>query len=102
MYRPSVGYCQGMSFVVAVLLFVTRHIPTTEEEPVDGEYAVERVYGTQEEDITAEEDTFWVLHYLIEKVLPPAYFGAAPNHGLPQLQGLQRSLLVIHRLVESR
>jgi len=92
-HHPDVAYCQGMSFVVALLLFVTRQWPT--EEGGKNLVAWEEI-----EDQGAEEDAFWLLHHLIERVLPPAYFGSAP--GLPQLLGLQRALMVLTRLVDTR
>jgi len=92
-FCPAVGYCQGMSFVVALLLFITRQYPTEESSTV--------AWG-EEDDPEAEEDTFWILHFFIEGILPPAFFGSAPSQGLPELRGLQRALLVINRLVETR
>lgn len=93
LHNPDVAYCQGMSFVVALLLFVTRQYPTAAES--------RHVVAWEEiEDPEAEEDAFWLLHHLVDRVLPPAYFGAAP--GLPQLLGLQRALLVVTRLVDTR
>merc|ERR1712216_601590 len=50
----------------------------------------------------SEEDAFWVLHFLIEHVLPPAFFGELPSQKLPQLRGLQRALAVVTRLIEQR
>jgi len=91
----KVGYCQGMSFVVALLLLVLRQHPTDAEEQHD-------IAWGDKEDQAAEEEAFWLLDFFVERVLPPAFFGAAPSLDLPQLKGLQRSLTVIAELAESR
>eukprot|EP00657_Telonema_sp_P-1_P011711 TRINITY_DN712_c0_g4_i1.p1 TRINITY_DN712_c0_g4~~TRINITY_DN712_c0_g4_i1.p1 ORF type:complete len:449 (+),score=126.70 TRINITY_DN712_c0_g4_i1:124-1470(+) len=89
---PYVGYCQGMNFVTALLLVVTK-------------YGASHDFSSQEsislEEIArVEESAFWVVCGLIDSLLPEAFFGSDRHEKLPQLHGLRNCLEVVTYMME--
>lgn len=89
-----VGYCQGMNFVTALLLVVTKY-------GASHDFSSETTIS-EEEAMMVEESAFWVVCGLIDSLLPEAFFGSDRHNKLPQLHGLRNSLEVITFLMESR
>lgn len=85
-----VGYCQGMNFVVAKLLVVTKH-------GAAHDFSISEVDATP-----VEEAAFWITCGLIDSMLPEAYFGQNRSGSLEVLHGLRTGLEVITLLIEQR
>lgn len=81
-----VGYCQGMNFVTALLLVVTKY-------GASHDFSSETTIS-EEEAMMVEESAFWVVCGLIDSLLPEAFFGSDRHNKLPQLHGLRNSLEV--------
>ena len=81
-YDPEVGYCQGLPFVVAVLLLNVRAIPGMPFDP-----------SLSFEFQMPDEEAFCLLVRLM------ATYGLR-GHFLPEMPGLQLRLFQFDRLVE--
>lgn len=89
-----VGYCQGMNFVAALLLVVTKY-------GASHDFSSDATIS-EEEAVRVEESAFWVVCGLVDSLLPEAYFGSDRTQTLPQLHGLRCCLEVITCLMEKR
>eukprot|EP00656_Telonema_subtile_P007151 TRINITY_DN1334_c0_g1_i2.p1 TRINITY_DN1334_c0_g1~~TRINITY_DN1334_c0_g1_i2.p1 ORF type:complete len:392 (-),score=50.93 TRINITY_DN1334_c0_g1_i2:554-1729(-) len=89
-----VGYCQGMNFVTALLLVVTKYGASHD---FSSETSI-----SEEEAGRVEESAFWVVCGLVDSLLPEAYFGSDRTETLPQLHGLRSCLEVTTCLMEKR
>ena len=76
------GYCQGMNFVMMVLLVVMQHAEQRDGTAIQG-YS----YG-------AEETAFWTFAAVVELLLPSDFYEA------PSMPGLQREVRVLFELFE--
>merc|ERR1711907_215547 len=90
-----VGYCQGMNFVAALILVVTKY-------GASHDFSSDLTAISEEEALRVEESAFWVMCGLVDSLLPEAFFGSDRNGHLPQLHGLKNCLEVVTVLMESR